>query len=143
MLGNVFLRLHRERFDAPTPAGNPASGFLPFRNPLRIYHVRHLLHIAFARIPHGGIPAKRNACPERKLNAISGRFRTSSERSDARFSIALESVRLRQERPVPAAADEGYRQRRKGGGIPARRLKTLPELPLLEIYLYTYMLFRV
>ncbi len=26
---------------------------LPFHNPLQIYHMRHILDIAFARIPHG------------------------------------------------------------------------------------------
>jgi hypothetical protein len=63
-----------------------------------------------------GIPAKLNAHSEGKPNSIPGWPRTPSERSDAGTSIVLESVRLRQETPIPSAAEEERRQRGKGSG---------------------------
>ncbi len=53
VFGSVLLRLYHERFDALIPANTPPSALLPFHNPLQIYHMRHILDIAFARIPHG------------------------------------------------------------------------------------------
>jgi hypothetical protein len=64
----------------------------------------------------------------RRLRAKEGKDARAGFDSNAGFSIELESVRLRQEKPVRSAAEEERRQRRKGsgerGGRPCTRLNT-------------------
>jgi hypothetical protein len=73
-----------------------------------------------------GIPAKLNTHSEGKLNGISGRSRTPSERSDAGFSIVREGVRIREGNLSAAQRRKAAAKRRKGcgqrGGSPCPRL---------------------
>ena len=73
-----------------------------------------------------GIAAKLNACSEREPNGIPGRSRTPSERSDAGFSSAPESVRFRQEKLVRSAPRRQSAASGKGcgekGGSPCPHL---------------------
>jgi len=60
--------------------------------------------------------------------------------SDHGFSTVLESVQLRQEKLVRSEHLNRTRQKRIGLCVPTRRLKPLPGLPCLKIYLDKYML---